>query len=119
MSFVESLKSVVFQNYCNFEGRATRSEYWFFYLAYFILTIVVSGVSVVISDSHNILLCVVMLALLLPMLGVTWRRLHDIGKSGAWFFISLVPIIGCIWLLILLVTPSQAVPNKYGNAPEV
>jgi uncharacterized membrane protein YhaH (DUF805 family) len=59
-----------------------------------------------------------MLAVLVPSLAVMIRRLHDIGKSGWWFFISFIPLIGSIWLLVLLVTDSQPGENQYGPNPK-
>ena len=59
-----------------------------------------------------------MLSMLIPSLAVTVRRLHDIGKSGFMFFIVLIPIIGAIWMLILLVTDSQSGANKWGANPK-
>ncbi|MFN3568205.1 MAG: DUF805 domain-containing protein [Caldimicrobium sp.] len=59
-----------------------------------------------------------MFATLLPYLAVTVRRLHDVGKSGWWILISLVPFIGLIWLLVLLCTDSQPGENKYGPNPK-
>ena len=58
------------------------------------------------------------LVLLIPTLSVTCRRLHDIGKSGWWFFIQLIPFIGFIWLFILLLTYSNSETNIYGPNPK-
>ena len=57
-------------------------------------------------------------ALIVPYLAVMVRRLHDIDKSGAWIFISLIPIIGSIWLLILLATEGTRGSNNYGGDPK-
>lgn len=58
------------------------------------------------------------LAILIPGLAVIVRRLHDIGKSGWWFLINLVPIIGFIWFLALMVTEGDLRDNKYGPNPK-
>ncbi len=58
------------------------------------------------------------LAVLLPSLGVSIRRLHDVGKSGWFLLIALIPLIGAIWLLVLFCTDSQAGVNKYGPNPK-
>lgn len=58
------------------------------------------------------------LAVLIPGLAVTVRRLHDVGKSGWFFFIILIPLVGVIWLLVLFFTDSQYGPNKYGPNPK-
>lgn len=59
------------------------------------------------------------LALLLPSLGLCVRRLHDIGKSGWWIFISLIPIVGWIILLVWYCKDSQMAPNEYGDVPNL
>ena len=60
----------------------------------------------------------VSLALLIPSLAVTVRRLHDIGKGGGWIFISLIPFIGAIWLLILLIMQGELDENRFGKPVE-
>ena len=59
------------------------------------------------------------LAMMLPNFAVTVRRLHDVGKSGWWMLIVLIPIIGAIWLFVLTVTDSQADDNEYGANPKL
>lgn len=99
---------VVRDNYANFKGRATRQEYWMFYLFHFIFIIVVGVIDVVtglgfISPLYN-------LALFIPSIAAGIRRMHDVGKSG-WFF--LIPIYN----LILAVSSSDPNTNQYG-APD-
>lgn len=118
MTFKQSFQSVVFNNYCNFKGRASRSEYWWFVLAYVAIYIICAGASETIGDSSNILGTVAAWVLLLPNLGVTWRRLHDTGRGGQWFFVNFIPIIGLIWLLVLLVGNSEPQENRFGEVPE-
>ena len=64
----------------------------------------------------NILYWGAILAFFVPGLAVAWRRLHDMGKGGQWYWISLIPIIGSIWLLVLLCTPSEPQDNRFGPA---
>ena len=90
-------KKVVFENYANFDGRARRSEYWYFVLLNIIFVILALLINPGLYGLYA-------LFVLLPGLAVSVRRLHDVGKSGAWLFISLVPIIGGIWLLVLMAT---------------
>lgn len=118
MTFKQSFQSVVFNNYCNFKGRASRSEYWYFVLAYVAIYIFCAGVSKTIGDSNNILGTVVTLALLVPNLGVMWRRLHDTGRGGQWFFVNFIPLIGWIWLIVLLVGKSEPQENRFGEVPQ-
>ncbi len=108
----------VVKNYAGFNGRATRSEYWYFVLFYSIISIAISIIGAVISDKFGILSKLYFLALVIPSLAVMIRRLHDIGKSGWWWLISIIPLIGPIWLIVLLATRSDPGDNKYGPNPE-
>lgn len=100
--FVKSIKTCFLQKYATFEGRASRSEYWYFYLLVFVLGFI------------PFLNFVVGLATFIPMLAAGVRRLHDVGKSGWMLLITLIPIIGTIWLIVLLASPSQEGTNEYG-----
>ena len=101
----------VLKNYANFNGRARRKEYWMFVL----FNIIFVCVSAVI---HPALYLIYFLVIFIPSLAVTVRRLHDIGKSGWFYFISLIPLVGPIWLLVLLCTEGNADENKYGPSPK-
>ena len=122
VSFNEAVVRALTQNYCNFSGRASRSEYWWFYLFTCIVSWVVSIVVSLFSSELSIMYIasmVVGLAFLLPSLGIAVRRLHDIGKSGWWMFISLIPLIGAIILLVWWCKDSQMEPNEYGPVPNL
>ena len=122
VSFKEAVVRALTQNYCNFSGRASRSEYWWFYLFSCIVSWVVSIiVSLFSSDLSTMYIAsmVVGLAFLLPSLGIAVRRLHDIGKSGWWMFISLIPLIGAIILIVWWCKDSQMEPNEYGPVPNL
>ena len=122
VSFKEAVVRALTQNYCNFSGRASRSEYWWFYLFTCIVSWVVSiVVSLFSSDLSTMYIAsmVVGLAFLLPSLGIAVRRLHDIGKSGWWMFISLIPLIGAIILLVWWCKDSQMEPIEYGPVPNL
>lgn len=114
----------VLKKYAVFSGRARRKEYWLFVL----FNIVFSVVAIVLDNllgtasedlGYGAIYGLYSLAVLLPGLAVTVRRLHDVGKSGWWILISLVPIIGGIWLLVLLATDSEPGENQYGPNPKV
>ncbi|MET7685563.1 DUF805 domain-containing protein [Streptomyces sp. NPDC005423] len=109
--FIEALKK-----YAVFSGRARRKEYWMYSLFVAIIGVVLLGIGVALKTP--IIGIVFYLAVLLPSLGVTVRRLHDSGRSGWFFFIGLIPLIGGIWLLVLLCTDSEAGANKYGPNPK-
>ncbi len=121
MSFVESIQTV-FQKYAVFEGRARRSEYWWFYLAYAIVNAVLSGLSQALSGSGmgtavSVLSGIIGLACLVPTIAVTTRRLHDTGKSGWWQLLYL-KCIGSIVILIFCALDSQPGDNQYGQNPK-
>ncbi len=96
--------------YVDFDGRASRSEYWWFFLFQIIAIMVLSVVLPLLGSIAS-------LALLLPALAVGVRRLHDIGKSGWWLLIWLIPFIGWLIALYWAVQPSQAETNDWGAAP--
>ena len=90
----------MWRNYTNFTDRTTLRGYWMAFL-YNILAML--GLSVISYIIHTQLLySLYALAVIIPSLAITVRRLHDTGRSGGWIFISLVPLIGEIWLIILL-----------------
>lgn len=112
-----------FRNYATFTGRARRSEYWFFYLFYFIflvLAVILDNLLGITIEDAGIgpLYFVSILAMIIPGLAVTVRRLHDVGKSGWFYFIVLIPIIGSIWLLVLMATDGKPGRNQYGTNPK-
>ena len=102
------------QPYFNFEGRARRSEYWWFVLANFCASIVLSFLGNLINFPW--LTTILSLALLIPSLGLTARRLHDIGKSGWLMLISIIPIVGAILLIIWCAKDGDPQPNQYGTS---
>lgn len=113
----------VLKKYATFGGRARRKEYWMFVL---ISTLVYVGLGIIDSvtgtfgaeSGIGLLSGLYCLATLLPGLAVAVRRLHDTNRSGWWFLIFLVPIIGAIVLLVFLVQDSQPESNQYGANPK-
>ncbi len=116
MSFTDVIKKVVVDNYCNFNGRAGRAEYWYFFLFNVIVSVVLSGLANAVP-ALSVLSVIYSLAMLLPGLGVAVRRMHDIGKSGWFLFISLVPCVGTFILLYFLAQDSEKAANAYGPVP--
>ena len=113
----------VIKNYVGFSGRARRKEYWMFTLFNIIFCIVAVVLDNILGTAiegigYGLFYLLYGLAIILPSLAVTIRRLHDVGKSGWMIFISLIPFIGAIWLLILLVLDSNPGDNKYGPNPK-
>ncbi|MFD7032715.1 DUF805 domain-containing protein [Streptomyces sp. NPDC059917] len=108
----------VLRRYIDFDGRSRRQEYWMFVLCNFAAVLVVAIVDNVIG-TFPLLYVLYALAVLLPGLGLAVRRLHDTGKSGWWMFISLIPVVGGIWLIVLMATEGHAQPNQYGPNPKL
>jgi uncharacterized membrane protein YhaH (DUF805 family) len=116
MTFPDAVKSVLNQ-YANFSGRARRSEYWWFFLANALASIValIIDAAVVGGPLFQWLLT---LALLVPGLAVGARRLHDTDRSGWWQLIGLVPLVGVIVLVVFFVQDSRPGPNQHGPSPK-
>ena len=113
----------VLKQYADFSGRARRKEYWMFVLFNMIFAIVVMILDNVLGIAmegigYGPLYGLYALAMLIPGLAVAVRRLHDVGKSGWMILIALIPLIGSIWLLVLMVTDSNAGENQYGQNPK-
>jgi uncharacterized membrane protein YhaH (DUF805 family) len=106
----------VLKNYAGFSGRARRTEYWMFALINTIIYLALMVLDYYLKTSIPAL--VYALAVLLPSLAVGVRRLHDIGKSGAWLLIALIPLIGPIVLLVFTVQAGTEGPNEYGPDPK-
>ncbi|MGD0879821.1 MAG: DUF805 domain-containing protein [Anaerolineales bacterium] len=122
----------VLKKYAVFSGRARRKKYWMFVLVNGSIALVIgvlAGITARIDANSNstssistVLSCIssiYSLAVVLPALAVGVRRLHDIGKSGWWLFISLIPLVGSLWLLVYAVTDSQPGDNQYGPNPKM
>lgn len=119
IQFGEAVKTCLTEKYCCFKGRARRSEYWWYCLAIVIASYVVSFVGGLISPDFSLMLSgIFSLAVLLPGLGVAVRRLHDVGKSGWWYLIILVPLVGAIYLIYLYASDGKPEANKWGESPK-
>jgi uncharacterized membrane protein YhaH (DUF805 family) len=113
MIMVEAFKRVVMERYAQFDGRATRAEYWWFFLANLLISVVIQ-VLIGVSDLFLIVSLIVSLALLIPGLAVAVRRLHDTDRSGWWMLIALIPLVGIIVLIVFLASEGDPGPNQYG-----
>ncbi len=123
--------TVVRDNYGNFAERACRKEYWMFFLFNMIFSVVALVIDNILGTTFRFgagpysinlpygwIYILYSLAVFIPGLAACVRRLHDIGKSGWWIFIAMIPILGGIWLLVLLCTDGNAGQNFYGPSPK-
>ena len=112
----------VLNKYAVFSGRASRTEYWMFVLFHYIITIALSffeSITGIFPETELPVLNILYgLAVLIPIIAVVIRRLHDTGRSGWWCLIVLIPIIGAIVLLVWTVQDSHPGENKYGPNPK-
>jgi uncharacterized membrane protein YhaH (DUF805 family) len=113
----------VLKKYALFEGRARRKEYWYFVLFNFLITVLLIAIDYVTGTINvevgiGLLSGIYSLAILVPSIAVSVRRLHDTDRSGWWVLISLIPIIGGIVLLIFMVQDSTSGDNRYGPNPK-
>jgi uncharacterized membrane protein YhaH (DUF805 family) len=114
----EYFKKCVVDNYVNFSGRARRMEFWSFQLVVFLISIALNSLNGLIPVDLSLLTGAFSIAMLLPSLAVISRRLHDVGKTGLMLFVIFIPLVGIIWLLVLLFTDSNPSTNKWGYNPK-
>jgi uncharacterized membrane protein YhaH (DUF805 family) len=116
MQFQDAVRVVLQQKYATFDGRARRSEFWWFALFSFAVGVAASLLDSALG-SGRLINGLVSLALLVPSLAVGARRLHDTGRSGWWQLIGIIPVIGWIVLIVWFVQDSQQ-DNQYGPNPK-
>jgi uncharacterized membrane protein YhaH (DUF805 family) len=123
MSFGAAIQSF-FKNYANFKGRARRSEYWYAVLFVTLVSIALEVVfpsTVMMTETGipistpSLVSSLWLLAVLIPGLAVVWRRLHDVNKSGGYYFMALIPIVGAILVIIKLATDGTPGANRFGD----
>jgi uncharacterized membrane protein YhaH (DUF805 family) len=129
VGFGEAIKRA-FAGWSTWSGRATRAEYWWWFLFVWLISLIpyvgilatadwtTTGDGTIEGSGGSVLwwivITVVWLAFVLPSIAVSVRRLHDTNRSGWWYWIVLVPCIGGIWYLILMLLPSTPGQNQYG-----
>lgn len=120
MGFIEAVKGCLTSRYASFTGRATRSEYWYFFLFNFIALLLAKIIGFAISPPAAALLSLpVSLALLLPGISVGARRLHDLDKTGWWLLLWLIPVLGWIVLIVWFCMAGREGENRFGSTPLV
>lgn len=110
MTFEESIKTCLTQKYADFNGRASRSEYWWFALCISVAGLILSRITPMLGLLFN-------LGVLVPSLAAAARRLHDTDRSGWWQLIALIPILGWIVLIVFLALEGDVADNQYGSRP--
>ncbi|WDI30621.1 DUF805 domain-containing protein [Hyphococcus flavus] len=114
MDIMQSVKTVL-GNYANFNGRSSRAEFWWWALAYFVAYVGIYFVGGVVGVGE-MLAGLLALGLLVPNIAVSVRRFHDIGKSGWWCLIFIIPLVGLIAMIFFFTKPSEG-PNQFGEGP--
>lgn len=129
MTFMDSI-STCFGKYISFSGRAQQSEFWWFVLFIIIASAIVGAFDSMLFETQAMMIggmemsynpgligSIFSLAIFLPTWAVEVRRLHDIGKSGWWLLLGLIPVIGFIILLVWLIKTGTDGDNEYGPDP--
>ncbi|HCC50725.1 MAG TPA: DUF805 domain-containing protein [Porphyromonadaceae bacterium] len=106
------------KKFATFGGRSRRKEFWFFLLINGAIGYLLGLITGSLGMAGMIIQAVFGLAILVPAIAVSIRRLHDIGKSGWWVFINCVPLIGSIWFIVLVAKDSVPGKNQWGNCPK-
>ncbi len=110
MNVIEAVRICLTSRYFNFDDRASRAEFWLFYLVIYLLETVIGWIFTPTSGQWVIIL----LPILIPQIAVTARRLHDIGRSG-WDQLWAISIVGIPVVIWWLITPSDPGENRYGG----
>jgi len=114
---IGNFRSIVTEHYVDFQGRARRAQYWYYMLVYVVIFIVLAIIQQVIG-MRGLLTGLLGLALLLPSLGLAFRRIHDTDRSAWWLLIGLIPIIGALVLIYFFIQPGTSGSNTYGADPK-
>ena len=127
MGFMDALTTVFRNKYATFSGRASRSEYWWSYLGYFVIATVlqifaiIGGIILIgageLALLPSLIALVGIVAMIIPTIAVSVRRMHDTGKSGWMLLILIIPCIGFILWIVWMVEDGQAHDNAYGPVP--
>lgn len=111
---INTCKTIITQKYVCFEGRSSRKEFWTFALTVMVIIAVLG----IIPGIGKILSALLILAVLLPSIGLGIRRMHDIGKSGWFLLVNVIPFVGSLIYIILCCKAGDAGANAYGEDPK-
>ena len=110
----------VLKNYATFSGRARRTEYWMFTLFSMIIAFILGVIDTVLFAGEMYpLQSIYFLAVLVPSLAVSVRRLHDTNRSGWWLLIGVIPLIGAVALLVFMALDEVSEGNNFGESPKL
>lgn len=118
-AIIENFKDIITNKYAQFTGRANKAEFWQYVLVFIVISASFSllmslfGGVKILRMIFMLLNMIVSLALLVPSIAVSVRRMHDIGKSGKWVLINLIPILGSIWFIVLAIKESESGTNQF------
>ena len=118
-AIIENFKDIITNKYAQFTGRANKAEFWQYVLVFIVISASFSllmslfGGVKILRMIFMLLNGIVSLALLVPSIAVSVRRMHDIGKSGKWVLINLIPILGSIWFIVLAIKESESGTNQF------
>lgn len=114
---IEAYKKFL-MNYANFSGRSSRADYWWVVLANILIGFIIGFICGLLQLDQSVSMCVsgvYSLAVLIPGIALVVRRLHDINKSGWYYFMGLIPLAGPIIVLVYMLTDSVNENNQYGE----
>lgn len=117
MSPIDYWKSAMTEKYADFSGRARRAEYWWTTLVNAGGFLVLFIIAAAIAPAAVIVVALLYLAILIPSIALTFRRLHDTNKSGWWLLITIIPFGGIV-LLVFTILDGDRGPNQYGPSPK-
>lgn len=118
-AIIKNFKDIITNKYAQFTGRANKAEFWQYVLVFIVISASFSllmslfGGVKILRMIVMLLNVIVSLALLVPSIAVSVRRMHDIGKSGKWVLINLIPILGSIWFIVLAIKESESGTNEF------
>ena len=117
MTFNDAWRTVLLQNYATFTGRARRSEFWWYALFQFAVMLAAGLIDGVLFRGHQFISGLAGLALIVPNIAVSVRRLHDTSRSGWWCLLAFIPLLGGLVLLYFTIQPGTPDANAYGPNP--
>jgi uncharacterized membrane protein YhaH (DUF805 family) len=117
VTFNDAWRTVLLQKYATFSGRARRSEFWWYALFQFGVMVAASIIDGVLFRGHQFVSGLAALALIVPNVAVSVRRLHDTNRSGWWYLLVFIPVLGGLVLLYFVILPGAPATNSYGPNP--